>query len=595
MILVEGILSEEVYQDIFLISKWPSLYWWLLVIAAGAYLYATCRYWWHSRKTDDKIHLAPISVRGGISKELGSSEVGLVLRTQLDTIAETIRKATRTHASIFAAEAVAVNFPSLNAALVDAPLVLAPSELNVKEELVVTIGPVQIPVAATVNLFVSLLRILPVPFRKRYLTSLVHISLVSVENETQLLVYRKGQRPMPGSISKPEVMGQSGGMPMLLARTKGVKNLTDFTNLLRDAAFMILQLHGRFEEQNWLGMRCFVDGLDALDEYRQTTKAELLNTAKENFGLGVAADAGNYEAVYFYSSMLLFERTRESIAMATRLFPRALETKKLRLKALVNTGLAHCYAQQFHRLAKRGADVLAKAHDHAEQARRQWKEATGSDTPHPWILYTLALSGIADEGSGYPLEEVKKRFLTSAGQLLQAIEMEPDNGMFYNTLGWLFLKLAQRGIEDLKVEDGISPKLAGSPAKKAEYYIRLALDLNPENKLSHANLCLLYATPRYLAEQEEYLVRCRYHGLKAIQLDPQYINGHRDLALSLIQYGKFDEAERYFKDALRLAAVVDKDLEIIKDTVEVLKSKGTGEEVVRRFIHPDPQLLEPPK
>ena len=595
MILAEGILFEKVCYVFTLVSEWSSRYWWLLVTVAGAYLCATCWYWWRSRKTDDKIHLAPISVRGGISKELGSSEVGLVLRTQLDIIAETFRKATRTHASIFAAEAVAVNFPSLNAALVDAPSKLAPSELNVLEELVVPIGPVKIPVGAIINLFVALLRVLPVPFRKRYLTSLVHISLVSVENETQLLVYRKGQRPMPDSISQPEAMGQSGGRPMLLARTKEVKSLTDFNNLLRDAAFMILQLHGRFEEHNWLGMRYFVDGLDALDEYRQTTKAELLNTAKENFGRGVAADAGNYEAVYFYSSMLLFERTRESIAMATRLFPRALETKELKLKALVNTGLAHCYAQQFHRLAKREADVLAKAYDHAEQARQQWKKATGSDTPHPWILYTLALSGIADEGSGYPLEEVKKRFLTSAGQLLQAIEMEPDNGMFYNTLGWLFLKLAQRGIEDLKAEDGISPKLAGNPAAKAEYYIRLALDLNPENKLSHANLCLLYATPRYLAEQEEYLVRCRYHGLKAIQLDPQYINGHRDLALSLIQYGKFDEAERYFKDALRLAAVVDKDLEIIEDTVEVLKSKGTGEEVVRRFIHPDPQLLEPPK
>jgi tetratricopeptide (TPR) repeat protein len=598
MIPAEGILAEEVGEVLALTREWLPRYWWLLVTAACAYLCATCWYWWRSRKTDDKIHLAPISAKGEIFKELGGHEVGLLLRTHLDAIAKIFRKATRSHASIFAAEAVAVDFPSVNAALVDAPLEpleLSSSELNVMEELVVPIGPVKIPVGAIINLFVVLLRIIPIPFRERYLASLIHISLVSVENETQLLVYQKGQRPMPGTISQPEVMGQSGGRPMLLARTKEVKSLTDFTNLLRDAAFMILQLHGRFEGQNWLGMRCFADGLDALDEYRQTTKAELLNTAKENFGLGVAADAGNYEAVYFYSSMLLFERTRESIAMATRLFPRALETKKLRLKALVNTGLAHCYAQQFHRLAKRGADVLANAHDHAEQARRQWKEATGSDTPHPWILYTLALSGIADEGSGYPLEEVKKRFLTSAGHLLQAIEMEPDNGMFYNTLGWLFLKLAQRGIEDLKVEDGISPKLAGSPAAKAEYYIRLALDLNPENKLSHANLCLLYATPRYLAEQEEYLVRCRYHGLKAIQLDPQYINGHRDLALSLIQYGKFDEAERYFKDALRLAAVVDKDLEIIKDTVEVLKSKGTGEEVVRRFIHPDPQLLEPPK
>ena len=389
---------------------------------------------------------------------------------------------------------------------------------------------------------------------------------------------------------------------MLLARTKEVKSLTDFTNLLRDAAFMILQLHGRFEGQNWLGMRCFADGLDALDEYRQTTKAELLNTAKENFGLGVAADAGNYEAVYFYSSMLLFERTRESIAMATRLFPRALETKKLRLKALVNTGLAHCYAQQFHRLAKREDNLLAQAGELVEEAGKLWKEETKKKTVHRLILYTQALSMIADEGKGKPIEEVKKRFLAAACLLLEAIKEEPDNAMFFNTLGWLFLKLAQRGIknvvaQDLKAEDGISTELLGSTAESAEYYTRVALDLYPQNKLSHANLCLLYATPRYLDEEEkkdEHLIRCRYHGLKAIQLDPKYINGHRDLAQSLIRYGEFDEAEKYFKKALRFAAVVDKDLEIIEDTVGVLRNEGAGEEVLKRFAHLDPKLLEPP-
>lgn len=601
MISAEGILSEEMYQVLTLVFEWSSQYWWLLLTVAGAYLFATCWYWWRSIEADDKIHIAPISVKGSISKELGSREVGLLLHTHLDSIAETFRKATSSQASTFAAEAVAVDFPTLNTALLDAPLKLGRSELNVKEELVITIGPVQIPVGAIINLFVALLRVLPVPFKKRYLASLINVSLVSVENETQLFVYREWYRHLSRGSSPPEAMDQSESRPMLLARTAGTKNLTGFANLLRDAAFMILQLHGRFEGRNWLGMRCFADGLDALDEYRQTTKDKLLNTAKENFARAVAADENNYEAIYFYGSMLLFERTRESIAMATRLFLRALETNKVKLRTLVNAGLAHCYVQQFHRLAKRGANVLAKIHEHAEEAHQQWKEAADPDTEedtdeqHPWILYTLALSGIADGGSGCDLEKFKERFLASAKQLLQVIKMEPDNGTFYNTLGWLYLKLAQRERKNPEDEDGFSPEVAKIFAEKAEHYIRLALDLNPENKLSHANLCLLYATPRYLAKKEEYLVRCRYHGLKAIQLDPEYINGHRDLALSLIQYGKFDEAERYFKNALRFAAVVDKDLEIIENTVEVLKSKGAKEEVVRRFSHPDPQLLEPPK
>ena len=74
----------------------------------------------------------------------------------------------------------------------------------------------------------------------------------------------------------------------------------------------------------------------------------------------------------------------------------------------------------------------------------------------------------------------------------------------------------------------------------------------------------------------------------------KYINGHRDLALSLIRYGEFDEAEKYFKKALRFAAVVDKDLEIIEDTLKVLDEIEAGEKIRKRFAHPDQELLEPP-
>ena len=218
-------------------------------------------------------------------------------------------------------------------------------------------------------------------------------------------------------------------------------------------------------------MRCFTDGLEILDNYRQTTNDELLKTAIESFGCAVAADSENYVAAYFYGYMLLFERTRESNAMAIRLFQRAVKTENKKLKALANTGLAHCYAQQFHRLAKREADILGKACDHAKKDHRQWTEVTGEQTPHPLILYTLALSKIADEGSGWDDEEVKQRFGDSADELLKASELEPDNAMFYNTLGWLYLKLAEK--EDVK-DDGISPKLEGSRTERAEYYIRIA-------------------------------------------------------------------------------------------------------------------------
>ncbi|MHC4529577.1 MAG: hypothetical protein ACYS29_17020, partial [Planctomycetota bacterium] len=329
-----------------------------------------------------------------------------------------------------------------------------------------------------------------------------------------------------------------------------------------------------------------------------------LKKAKESFGLAVAADSENCEAAYFYGYILLFERTRESIATAIQLFGRVVKTEDKKLKALAKTGLAHCYGQQFHRLAKREENLLAQAGELVQEAGELWKDATKDKTVHRLILYTRALSMIADEGKGKPIKEVKKHFLAAACLLLQAIKQEPENAMFSNTLGWLFLKLAQRGIKNVvarnvKAEDEISAELVGNTAERSEHYFRVALDLYPQNKLSHANLCLLYATPRYLdvkeqGKKDEYLIRCRYHGLRAVQLDRKYINGYRDLAQSLIRYGEFEEAEKYFEKALRYAAVVDKDLEIIEDTKGVLKKIGASEEWLKRFGHPDSKLLEPP-
>ncbi len=94
---------------------------------------------------------------------------------------------------------------------------------------------------------------------------------------------------------------------------------------------------------------------------------------------------------------------------------------------------------------------------------------------------------------------------------------------------------------------------------------------------------------------DEFIQRCRYHGLKAVQLDPMYINGYRDLAVSLIRHGRYNEAYQYFRKALKLAVVVDKDLEIIADAVKVLKKCQVSSAELNRWRHPDPRLLEPPK
>ncbi len=75
----------------------------------------------------------------------------------------------------------------------------------------------------------------------------------------------------------------------------------------------------------------------------------------------------------------------------------------------------------------------------------------------------------------------------------------------------------------------------------------------------------------------------------------QYINGQRDLALSLLWYNQFDEAYGYFEDALRLAATVEKDQEIIADALSVLEEIQVSEKKEwERWRHPDLSLLVPP-
>ncbi|MDA2912529.1 hypothetical protein MYX77_00965 [Acidobacteriia bacterium AH_259_A11_L15] len=604
-----------------LVRSFQNGYVWLLATGAIAYLYATYRYHRLLHETGDQIRLGAISVKGGISQELGANAAALLLRTRFSAVTESFRKGTGARASLYAAEAVAAQFPTIETALLEVAPELKPPQLQVKEDIVSKVGTVEIPVGAIVNLFLALLRWLPVPYRRRYEASLIHLSLISIGPETQLLVSRESQHRTSFGRSVVEEKGQPVNQPMVLARTAAVGNLTDLTNLLRDAVFMILQLDGKaFPGRNWLGMRCFADGLVALNEYRRTAKEEFLEKARESFGRAADVDAGNYKALYFYSLLLLFERTRESIATATKVFTRALRTEDPMVKALVHTGLANCYAQQFHRLAERGPDVLKKAREQAELAHQEWERAQeqmlksylagGKELPgrnHPWILATRALVQTVDEGTTGTREEAKKRFLAAARFYTEAIETERHNGMFWNNLGWLLLKLTEWRVQDLKdlvSGEKIPPGLSGNAAELSERYLRRSLELNPKNKLSHANLCLLYASPWYRKrqekeEREKYLHRCRYYGLAAIQLDPNYINGHRDLSLSLLRYEQFDEAYRYFKEALRLATAVEKDEEIIHDALAVLDEMKEDkiqitEQERKRWQYPDPSLLVPP-
>lgn len=535
--------------------------------------------------------IAPVSFGGAIPEDFKQGTAAS-LQFQLDEIIETFRKVREKLGFRDTPVEIGREFSTMME-LSSASLNLDPSEHPTDYKMLdeslkkITIKTkwIEAPLSALINIIVWLLRCVPVPYRNMYLSGLIHVSFVSVGDEMQITVHRRDRR---GRRKLEAQEGEEESPSMFTCQVA----MDDKISVFRNTAFMILELHGKaFPGLKWRGMRYFTDGLAQLDLYRRNAQQACLDDAKEAFRLAVEADPIEYEACCFLGSILVAERTEKSINMAIRYFEQALQTDRPNFKAFIHAGLAHCYVQQYHRLARRRPDVLAKAREQAEFAAKHWQDARSN----PWIQYTRALPLVIDEGVDLSDKEMKLRFIPAINLCLDAIQREKDNGLFNNALGWMLLNLVQRGIPELTAEDNISKSLVGNVAKNAEHYLLRSIEIHKTNKMSHANLCLLYATPHFLREdRDRYFKECKFYGEKAVQINPNYINGYRDLTTSMIRYGELDEAYRYFLRALKEAYTINKDLEIIDDVVKVLVSMGAEEEELKRWRNPPQELLEPP-
>lgn len=424
--------------------------------------------------------------------------------------------------------------------------------------------------------------------------------------------------------------------PIVHTVTRTTKNLTDVADLLRDAAFMVLAIH-EHDRRDWRGMRSLVDGIDALGAYRKSGDPAAQARARAAFGDAAATDPlGNPHAVYFHGVMTMVERTPEAIDEALLHFHTGLDrATDRRLQTLIHTGMAYCYAQQVHRLATPSVRALALAHDHARAAEATWRAAIAhrelpeGSLPHPLIPYTYGLVTGVDERAEPDRDGLgrEERLLRAARFYYRAVELDPSNGMFYNNLGWTLLKLTEWAVATVpfevtletllarmsprtsrlsvsawaNVDDwGRLPPLTASAhvgtAIASEAYLRYALQLQPNNKLTHANLALLYSAPHFRQRNAgAYLARARYHGRKAVQLDDAYVNGHRDLAIALIRYGRLNEAKECYHRALDLADDPEKDQELIQQICAEVEAAAvrTTPQQLRSWRYPRASLLEP--
>ncbi len=459
------------------VAQTPFDRWLIALFVLGfplAYLNASLRYRRLAREALHSPHLAPLTMNGGAAEALGLVVAGKLLRAHLARWHEIFLNEATRHDIIYTAHLADIS-PKLQEELRKGlPAKIEAPKVRLDEELVLELGPFKLPIGAIVNLFSKLLHIVPVPFRSGFLAAQIHVMFTSFEYETTLVVFRGASLPRSTSArSFANFVGATDG-PRVHVKTVGGGDLTNLIDLLEDAAFMILHFqHGEsLPGRNWAGLRPFAEGLDAIERFRTTGNNRHMHEAEEYFERASKVDPENTEALYCYAFLLLRRRKRESIEKAKGLFLRAAETKTNVLKALAHTGAANCYIQEFHRLALCGGEVLENARHHGTIAEREWRarprsakeQTTHTSELHPWILSTLALVEVVDEGTEENRQETIQRFLSSLHLHVRAVQQSPQSSTVQNVLGWVLMKLVEWNVQEIPSTEG----LEGHPAELAE-------------------------------------------------------------------------------------------------------------------------------
>ncbi|MFQ5929272.1 MAG: trypsin-like peptidase domain-containing protein [Nitrospiraceae bacterium] len=561
-----------------LATIWSFYPWLIAALVAGFVIYCliSLRYSLLASRAAKEPRLAPISVSGKRSAEFSVREAAIVLDSHISRLNKTTAQQQRDIHEKAIALLSRVDLPGENIrmllnARVDVQLhPLRLSELRLPE--VAEIGGFRIPIGLMARLVKKLFGWIPMPSRDRYRKNLIHVSLMTVGSDAHLVVERDGQ--YLASSARIDSAGSDTEADQTTGFTK-----TGEVDLLRESVFMILELtqDERLPGRNWLGKKHFVDGLEQLDQSLLTGNDKSMNQAINSIFHAAEVDEANHEAVYIKGHILVARREENSNALAEVLLTRALDTKKSRLKALTHAGLVNCYAQQRFRLAKRKAEVLEKAQAHVGKAYECWREVT-QERSHPWILaadaFVRVLTAMNLEETNGDKDETTQLYRGAAKLYYEALKLDENNSAYSNALGFSLLKL----VEQPELDIPIPPEKFNVP-QKSEHYFQKSLVLDPSNKLTHANLCLLYATEWYRnKDKEKYLDECRRHGSDAVKLDPKYVHGYRDLGLSLLKYREIEEACSYLKKAMHLASDSEKKREIESEVKTVLNQERISKE-----------------
>jgi len=580
-----------------LTSIYNSYPWLIFILVVGFVIYCLMSLVYSKRASKAEEHpwLAPISVSGELFADFSARDAAMEISThmfELEKITahkqEDIKETNiASLSSVYRDEVIRrlteVQF-DVQLRQLQSPALQMPD--------VAEIGLFKVPIREIATLAKMLFRWIPMRSRERYHNALIYISLTSTGSEAHLWV-RRGDRYLSSSVlinSKGSDIESDSKGSDVESHQATVYERTGPLTLLHDAVFMILELmqDKDLPGRNWLGKKCFVGGLKYLDQSLRACRPELMDKAVNSFFQAAEADDKNYVAWYIKGHTLNAERKGDSNTLAEEVLKRALNAEDFRLKALVHAELTNCYSQQYFRLARRKAEAIKKAQVHIEHAYKCWEKATSEKEkqaaakehePHAWILaahgFVQVLAAMnEDKDSSESTESYKK----AAKLYFRATKIEENNSAYLNALGFTLLKLTEQGHTELDLwshADNLNVP------QQSEDYLQMSLEVDPLNKLVHANLCLLYATDWYRDQEEnreKYLELSRYHGLEAVKLDSKYVHGYRDLAKSLIRYEKIKEARDNFKKAMNWAQGRKKKEEIKCEIESVLDEMGISKE-----------------
>ena len=281
-------LSEHIKSDWNNALGWLADQWWVVAALVVLYLGRIVGYWVWARRGERLVHVSSVRVQGEFAQEIGPREVGLILRSQLQEIARALRGKRGGPERMPMASTVGPELGSIIGALsVKLPALDVP-DTKIDPDWQIKIGGLQFPVSAVVGFLKQFLSLVPMPFRKRYQATRYQVCLVTSEGKAQVIVHRGAGRKRPvrqpaaqtteaegGENSTPDEPAIPGRSTITLIRS--CSNLEELRELLRGAAFLILELHGvTFEGMSGRSMRHFANGLVTLDEYRRSGQKKLL-------------------------------------------------------------------------------------------------------------------------------------------------------------------------------------------------------------------------------------------------------------------------------------------------------------------------------